>query len=69
MGSQRVIQGTVVTDKMEKTVVVSVERTKKHRLYHKVVNVHRPLQGARRRQRLQAWRCRPHPGMPPVFAR
>jgi len=38
MGQQRVIQGTVVSDKMDKTVVVSVERRKKHRLYHKVVN-------------------------------
>jgi small subunit ribosomal protein S17 len=39
MGSQRVIQGTVVSDKMQKTIVVSVERKKKHRLYHKVVTV------------------------------
>ncbi len=39
MGTQRVIQGTVVSDKMQKTVVVSVERKKKHRLYHKVVTV------------------------------
>jgi small subunit ribosomal protein S17 len=38
MGTQRVIQGTVVSDKMNKTVVVSVERRKKHRLYHKVVS-------------------------------
>jgi small subunit ribosomal protein S17 len=38
MGQQRVIQGTVVSDKMAKTVVVTVERRKKHRLYHKVVN-------------------------------
>ena len=38
MGQQRVIQGTVVSDKMDKTVVVSVERRKKHRLYHKVVS-------------------------------
>ncbi len=38
MGERRVIQGTVVSDKMAKTVVVSVERRKKHRLYHKVVN-------------------------------
>ena len=37
MGQQRVIQGTVVSDKMDKTVVVTVERRKKHRLYHKVV--------------------------------
>ncbi|MEO8541069.1 MAG: 30S ribosomal protein S17 [bacterium] len=39
MGTQRVIQGTVVSDKMQKTVVVSIERKKKHRLYHKVVTV------------------------------
>jgi small subunit ribosomal protein S17 len=37
MGQKRVIQGTVISDKMEKTVVVRVERRKKHRLYHKVV--------------------------------
>jgi small subunit ribosomal protein S17 len=34
---QRVLQGTVVSDKMEKTVVVTVVRRKKHRLYHKVI--------------------------------
>ena len=37
MGQQRVIQGTVVSDKMTQTVVVTVERRRKHRLYHKVV--------------------------------
>jgi small subunit ribosomal protein S17 len=36
-GQQRVIQGTVVSDKMDKTVVIAVEQRKKHRLYHKVV--------------------------------
>jgi len=39
MGQQRIIQGTVVSDKMDKTVVVKVERRKKHRLYHKVVSM------------------------------
>jgi small subunit ribosomal protein S17 len=34
-----VIQGTVVSDRMEKTVVVSVERRTKHGLYHKVMTV------------------------------
>jgi small subunit ribosomal protein S17 len=29
--------GTVVSDKMDKTIVVAVERRKKHRLYHKVL--------------------------------
>ncbi|MCC7363682.1 MAG: 30S ribosomal protein S17 [Dehalococcoidia bacterium] len=39
MGEQRVIQGTVVSDKMDKTVVVTVLRRKKHRLYHKFVTL------------------------------
>ena len=37
MGEPRVMQGTVVSDKMDKTIVVAVERRKKHRLYHKVL--------------------------------
>ncbi len=39
MGDQRVLQGTVVSDKMDKTVVVTVVRHKKHRLYHKVMSL------------------------------
>jgi small subunit ribosomal protein S17 len=39
MGQQRIIQGTVVSDKMDKTIVVAVERRKKHRLYHKVMSL------------------------------
>jgi small subunit ribosomal protein S17 len=39
MGQQRVIQGIVVSNKMDKTVVVTVERRKKHRLYHKVMSL------------------------------
>lgn len=39
MGSQRIIQGTVVSNKMDKTVVISVGRKKKHPLYHKVMSV------------------------------
>lgn len=31
----RVLRGKVISDKMDKTVVVLVERTKKHRLYRK----------------------------------
>jgi small subunit ribosomal protein S17 len=34
---QRSLTGTVVSDKMEKTVVVVVERTTRHRLYHKIM--------------------------------
>ena len=41
MGQQRVIQGTVVSDRMDKTVVVSVKRRKEHPLYHKVLTLTR----------------------------
>jgi small subunit ribosomal protein S17 len=34
------MQGTVVSDVMDRTVVVQVERVKAHRLYHKVVRRH-----------------------------
>ncbi len=39
MGQQKILQGTVASNKMEKTVVVVVERRKKHRLYHKVMTL------------------------------
>lgn len=35
--SKRSIQGMVVSDKMDKTVVVAIEDSVKHPLYHKVV--------------------------------
>jgi small subunit ribosomal protein S17 len=34
---KRQLLGTVVSDKMDKTVVVKVERLVKHRLYHKYI--------------------------------
>jgi small subunit ribosomal protein S17 len=36
-GKRRQLFGTVVSDKMDKTVVVMVERLVKHRLYHKYI--------------------------------
>jgi small subunit ribosomal protein S17 len=36
-GKKRQLIGTVVSDKMEKTVVVQTERLIKHRLYHKYI--------------------------------
>ena len=36
-GRSQVLTGTVVSNKMEKTVVVAVERTVVHRLYHRYV--------------------------------
>lgn len=35
--AKRVMQGTVVSDKMEKTVVVAIERKVQHPLYGKIV--------------------------------
>ena len=36
-GMKRQLIGIVVSDKMEKTVIVQVERLVKHRLYHKYI--------------------------------
>jgi len=36
-GMRRQVVGKIVSDKMDKTVVVLVERLVKHRLYHKYV--------------------------------
>jgi small subunit ribosomal protein S17 len=40
-GQKRTLVGRVVSDKMDKTVVVRVDRLHRHRLYKKVVNVTR----------------------------
>lgn len=40
-GHVRTLVGRVVSDKMEKTVVVSVERLYRHRLYRKVVKANK----------------------------
>jgi small subunit ribosomal protein S17 len=36
-GRKKSLVGQVVSDKMDKTVVVSVDRLYRHRLYHKVI--------------------------------
>jgi len=42
MGSQEKLQlGTVVSNKMDKTVVVRIDRHKRHRLYGKTIRVTR----------------------------
>ena len=38
-GERKVRQGVVVSDKMDKTVVVAVERRTTHPLYHKIVTL------------------------------
>ncbi len=41
MGRRKVLVGEVVSDKMDKTVVVRVERTFRHPVYGKVVKTHK----------------------------
>lgn len=43
MNNRRRMVGVVTSDKMEKTVVVEISRTYKHRLYHKTVHSRRRL--------------------------
>lgn len=38
---RKILQGIVVSDKMQKTIVVQVERKSKHRLYKKLVITHK----------------------------
>ena len=38
-GERKVRQGVVVSDKMDKTVVVEIERRTTHPLYHKIVTL------------------------------
>ena len=40
-GTRKVMRGTVVSDKGDKTVTVMVERITRHRLYHKTVRIRR----------------------------
>ncbi len=39
-GNKRTIKGVVVKNKMEKTVVVRVERLSKHSIFHKYLRTH-----------------------------
>ena len=38
-GNKKVLTGQVVSDKMDKTIVVAIKRRKVHRLYKKYVNL------------------------------
>ena len=65
---RRVMQGTVVSDKSDKTVIVRVERRFMHPLYkvhHPVEEVRRPRRG----QPVQGRRPGAHPRVPPISKR
>lgn len=40
-GQRKTLRGTVVSNKMNKTITVQVERVKRHALYHKTLRVRR----------------------------
>ncbi|RME61170.1 MAG: 30S ribosomal protein S17 [Caldilineae bacterium] len=62
---RRALVGTVVSDKMDKTVVVQVERVSRHPLYGKVVKSHKKYKAhdetnqCRLGDRVQIRECRP----------
>lgn len=62
---KRIITGVVVSDKMQKSIVVQVERQKQHRLYKKVIRIrkkymaHDPGEAARVGDKVRIIECRP----------
>ena len=59
MGSQEKLQlGTVVSNKMDKTVVVRIDRHKRHRLYGKTIRVTRRYKAHDENERVPARRHR-----------
>ena len=62
---RRALVGTVVSDKMEKTIVVQVERVSRHPLYGKVMKSHKKYKAhdetndARAGDVVQIRECRP----------
>ena len=61
----KTLQGSVVSNKMDKTVVVSVKRIMKHRLYHKIMRKSKRYQAHDERNECQVgdlvriMECRP----------
>ena len=47
--------GKVVSDKMDKTVVVSIQDNVKHPLYKKIIKSIRKVQSSRREERMRNW--------------
>jgi small subunit ribosomal protein S17 len=65
-GGRKAREGTVVSDKMDKTIVVAVAGAARHRLYKKIVrrlrryNVHDETNDARLGDRVRITESRPH---------
>ena len=61
---RRTLVGVVTSDKMDKTVVVTVERVTRHPLYGKVMRTNQEVQGARRGECGQDRRHGAYPRVP-----
>ncbi len=59
---KRILVGTVVSDKTDKTVTVQVERKVKHPLYGKIIRRSKKYHAHDEGQRVQGRRHRPHRG-------
>ena len=66
---RRALVGTVTSDKMDKTVVVTIERTTRHPLYGKVVKVNKKYKAHNENNDGQAGRRGPHSRVPARSAR
>jgi small subunit ribosomal protein S17 len=64
--SKRVLQGVVVSDKTDKTIVVKVERRVTHPLYKKIIrqskryHAHDPENSCKIGDKVRIQECRPH---------
>ena len=65
MNDVRALVGTVTSDKMDKTVVVTIERTTRHPLYGKVIKVNKKYKAHNENNDGQAGRHGAHSRMPP----
>ena len=62
---RKTVVGRVVSDKMDKTVVVAIQDSVKHPIYNKVIKRTVKRKGPRREQRVPCGRPHPHHGNPP----
>ena len=66
-GKRKTKVGRVVSDKMDKTIVVSVERLTRHRLYKRVIRLSTKFKAHDETERRQDRRHRPHRGVAPAL--
>ena len=66
-GQRKTKVGRVVSDKMDKTIVVSVERLTRHRLYKRVMKASTKFAAHDERNEAKIGDTRPHRGVAPAL--